>query len=158
MSAGMDQYDYEIGSQKLPLNAYKLAFNIQQTNFKAHFNYFYNNKHSFDFGINSILYKLNPGNFDPNGPQSLVKLDHLQSEQGLESAVYVSDHFTVSPKFKIDAGVRFSMFNAMGPNDINVYADGIPKSENSIINTLHYDNGKLVRPMVDQNLDLVYAM
>jgi CarboxypepD_reg-like domain/TonB-dependent Receptor Plug Domain len=145
MSAGLDQYNYEIGSQKLPLNAYKLAFNIQQTNFKAHFNYFYNNKHSFDFGINSILYKLNPGNFDPNGSQSLVKPDHLQTEQGLESAVYFSDHFTVTPKFKIDAGLRLSMFNVMGPNDINVYADGVPRSESSVINTVHYDNGKIIK-------------
>lgn len=145
MSAGLDQYNYEIGSEKLPLNAYKLAFNIQQTNFKAHFNYFYNNKHSFDFGVNAILYKLNPGNFDPNGPQSLVKPDHLQSEQGLESAVYFSEHYTVSPKFKIDAGIRLSMFNAMGPSDVNVYADGVPKSETSVINTIHYDNGKIMK-------------
>jgi hypothetical protein len=145
MSAGLDQYNYEIGSQKLPLNAYKLAFKIQQTNFKAHFNYFYNNKHSFDFGINSILYKLNPGNFDPNGSQSLVKPDHLQSEQGLESAIYFSDHYTVTPKFKIDAGIRLSMFNVMGPSDVNVYADGVPRSESSVINTLHYDNGKIIK-------------
>ena len=143
MSAGIDQYSYEIGSQKLPLNAYKLAFDIQQTNFKAHFNYFYNNKHSFDFGVNAILYKLNPGNFDPNGPQSLVKPDHLQSEQGLESAVYFSDHYTVSPKFKIDAGLRMSMFNAMGPADVNVYADGVPRSESSVISTTHYNNGQI---------------
>lgn len=145
MSAGMDQYSYEIGSEKLPLNAYKLAFNIQQTNFKAHFNYFYNNKHSFDFGVNAILYKLNPGNFDPNGPQSLVKPDHLQSEQGLESALYFSDHYTVSPKLKIDAGIRLSMFNAMGPADVNIYADGVPRSESSVINTVHYDNGKITK-------------
>ncbi len=145
MSAGVDQYNYEIGSEKLPLNAYKLAFNIQQTNFKAHFNYFYNNKHSFDFGINSILYKLNPGNFDPNGPQSLVKPDHLQSEQGLESAIYFSDHYTISPKFKIDAGIRLSMFNAMGASDVNIYAEGVPRSENSVISTTHYNSGQITK-------------
>ncbi len=145
ISIGHDQYNYEIGSQKLPLNAYKLAFDIQQTNFKAHFNYFYNNKHSFDFGINSILYNLHPGNFDPNGSQSLVKPDHIQAEQGLESALYFSDHYTVNAKFKIDAGIRMSMFNAMGPGDINVYANGVPRTENSIISTTHYDNGKIIK-------------
>jgi hypothetical protein len=74
-----------------------------------------------------------------------VKPDHLQSEQGLESAIYFSDHFTVTPKFKIDAGVRLSMFNVMGPSDVNVYADGVPRSESSLINTLHYDNGKIIK-------------
>lgn len=145
ISVGVDQYDYEIKSEKLPLNAYKLGFNIHQNYFKAHFNYFYNNKHSFEYGVNSIYYKLNPGNYDPIGNKSLIVPDHLQSEQGLESAIYFTDHYTVSNKFKIDAGIRVSMFNVLGPNDFNVYAAGVPRTENSILNTVHYDNGKLIK-------------
>ena len=55
ITGGTDQYSYTISSNKLPLNAYKMGFDIHQTYFKAHFNYYLNNKHTVDFGLNSCL-------------------------------------------------------------------------------------------------------
>lgn len=142
-TTGVDQYNYAINSQKLPLNAYKLGFDIQQTYFKAHFNYFYNNKHSFDFGVNAINYLLHPGDYDPAGPQSIIAKNHLQQEQGLEGALYFSDHYTVTSKLKIDAGIRASMFNAMGPNSFNNYAVGAPRIVENILNATNYTSGQV---------------
>jgi hypothetical protein len=61
ITGGYDRYDYDISSNKLPLNGYKMGFDINQTYFKAHFNYYLSSKHTVDFGLNSIYYKLNPG-------------------------------------------------------------------------------------------------
>ena len=141
ITGGMDQYGYETQSPKLSLNAYKLGFQIQQSYFKAHFNYFYNNKHAFDFGVNSIYYKLQPGNYDPIGTTSLIKSDHLQYEQGFENAVYFSDHYTVNSKLKIDAGIRASFFTALGPGNFNEYAPGVPRILANVIKTNNIADG-----------------
>jgi hypothetical protein len=72
ISTGLDQYKYNISSDKLPISAYKMGFDIQQVFFKAHFNYYLNNTHNIDYGLNAIRYKLNPGYFNPLGEESLV--------------------------------------------------------------------------------------
>jgi hypothetical protein len=63
ISTGLDEYKYNISSDKLPISAYKMGFDIQQVFFKAHFNYYLNNTHTIDYGLNAIRYKLNPGYF-----------------------------------------------------------------------------------------------
>ena len=55
MSTGFDRYDYSIYSEKNPVNAYSLDFDINQGYLKAHFNYYKSAKQTIDFGINSIL-------------------------------------------------------------------------------------------------------
>ena len=119
-TAGYDNYQYNISSQANPINAYSLGFDINQKNFKAYFNYFVNSRHTIEFGVNSILYKLHPGTYKPLGKESLVVADKVQPEQGLESALYVSDKYNVSSELSVEAGIRYSMFNVLGPNSFNV--------------------------------------
>ena len=104
ITAGYDNYQYNISSESNPVNAYSLGFNINQANFKAHFNYFVSSKHTIEFGLNNILYKLNPGTYKPEGKSSLVIPDKVQPEQGLESALFVSDKYSVSSALSIEGG------------------------------------------------------
>ena len=124
VTAGYDRYEYSISSEKLPLSSYKLGFDINQSYFKAHFNYYLSSKHTLDFGLNTIHYKLHPGSYQPLGSKSLVIADEMPAEQALESSLYLSDHYNLSNSFSIDAGVRYSVFNNLGPQNINNYAPG----------------------------------
>lgn len=145
VTAGYDNYQYNISSEANPVNAYSLGFNINQENFKAHFNYFANSKHTIEFGINNILYKLDPGTYKPLGKQSLVVEDKMQQEQGLESALYISDKYSISSAFSIEGGLRYSMFNVLGPDSFNVYPSGIPKTQENIIGTNYYGKNKYIK-------------
>ena len=93
---GYDYYQYDINSDANKINAYNLQFNISQASLRSDFNYYLNTKHTIEFGINSIYYKLHPGSYTPVGSESLVKPDIVPAEQGLESAVYLGDRFNVS--------------------------------------------------------------
>ncbi|GAB3689353.1 carboxypeptidase-like regulatory domain-containing protein [Spirosoma flavus] len=137
-------YSYGVSSEKQPLNAYQLDFSINQSQFKADFNYYPTNQHALDFGFSSIYYKLSPGNFQPKGEQSLIIPDVVSTEKGVESAVYIGDRFDVSSKLTISAGLRYSFYSYLGPNTVYQYAEGIPKSVNSIIDTLSYGNNKSI--------------
>jgi len=145
ITVGNDNYNYAINSQKLPLSAYQLSFSINQSYFKAHFNYNINSKHSIDYGVNSIYYSLNPGNYIPLGEKSLIKPDIIPTEQALESALYASEHYTITSALKLDAGIRFSVFNALGPKSVNEYAAGIPRTEENILRSVNYASGDIVK-------------
>ncbi len=140
-TAGFDQYEYNVTSTKNKINAYKLAFDVTQATFKADFTHLINAKHTLDYGINSIYYKLNPGTYKAAGESSLVKNDIVAAEQALESAIYIGDRFNITPDLSVHGGLRYSIFNYLGPQDVNIYPDGVPKNENNIIETKRYNGG-----------------
>jgi hypothetical protein len=145
VTAGYDKYEYNISSKKLPLSAYQLGFDINQTYFKAHFNYYLNSKHNLEFGLNGLYYKLHPGSYKPVGNQSLVLLNEVAPEQALETALYLSDRYNITNSLSLDGGIRFSMFNSMGPQNINTYAPGLPKTESNILGTVSYAKNKIIK-------------
>jgi hypothetical protein len=144
-SAGIDNYNYEIESTNNPVNGYELSFKIQQLNFKTDFTYNINPKHTLSFGLNAIRYKLQPGALEPSGKESLVVPDIVPSEQGLETALYLGDKYSITPKLSINGGLRFSMFNYLGPKAINKYVDGEPRDITSVYDTVNYANGETIK-------------
>ncbi|PWU01473.1 MAG: TonB-dependent receptor [Bacteroidetes bacterium] len=143
-TTGIDNYQYDVSSSANPVNAFDLKFKISQYNARFDFSYAASAKHSLDFGVTSVLYKLDPGSLNPVGDKSLVTPDIVQPEQGLETAVYVGDKFDISSKLSINIGLRYSMFNYIGPHDVNSYAEGLPKEESNITDTTHYNKGNVI--------------
>ena len=144
-TVGHDRYQYSISSEYNPVNAYKLGFDINQSYLKTHFNYFLNAKHKIEFGLNSILYKLHPGTYQPVGKTSMVLPDTVAREQALESALYISDRYNISNAFSIEAGLRYSMFNYLGPQNVRSYAAGIPRTEENILATGSFAKGSFIK-------------
>lgn len=144
-TAGIDRYNYSISSTTNPTNAYKLSFGIQQDYFRTDFTYTPNLKHLFTFGLSSLYYKIQPGSLTTVGQSSLVKPDVLANEQGLESALYFGDEYTISSKISVHAGLRYSVFNYLGPHDEYLYKSGVPKDRNTLLDTLSYASGKVIK-------------
>ncbi|GAC1426166.1 MAG: carboxypeptidase-like regulatory domain-containing protein [Flavisolibacter sp.] len=144
-TAGFDQYLYNIKSQRNKVNAYKLSFDINQANFKADFNYYINSQHSLNFGSSTIHYLLHSGSFTPIGDQSRVAPDIIPAEQALESAVYISDKFSVNNKLSVEGGLRYSIFNYLGPKSVNIYASGLPIEDVNLLQTHNYPKGAFIK-------------
>ncbi|HEY0355077.1 MAG TPA: TonB-dependent receptor [Flavisolibacter sp.] len=159
-SGGFDKYQYNVYSEGNKINAYTLDFDISQYNFKSDLTYSLNSKHSIDFGLNTLRYTLHPGSFTPRGSASLVTPDIVSPEQAMESALYVSDRFNVTPEFSINAGIRYSVFNYLGAKDINYYAEGLPKEESNVVETRSYAAGKIINTYQgpEWRLSLRYAL
>ena len=142
--AGIDDYNYSISSDANPVNAYKLTFKVTQYNFHGDFTYNLNANHTLGFGISSIYYKLHPGDLYPDGSKSLVVADNVPAEQALESAIYFGDHYSVSTKLSIEAGIRYSLYNYLGPQNIYTYAPGRPLETYNVIDSTYYGPGKVI--------------
>jgi hypothetical protein len=137
-------YDYSVSSEAVPVNSFQLAYSVKQANIKADFNYFLSSKHTINFGASTINYRISPGDFQPYGEESLVVPNVLQKEQGQESAIYIGDNFEVTPRLSLYGGLRFSLFQNLGPKDVFTYDPLVAKDENSILDTLQYVSGKTV--------------
>lgn len=144
-TASHSMYKYHMESQGLPLNAFDLKFDINQSQFKADFNYILHPKHTLNFGLSSVYYKLHPGSFQPRGEQSLVIPDKLEQEQALESALYLEDKFEVSPRLSINAGLRYSFYQYLGPRTVNKYVAGYPIDKIYEDGTQTYAAGKKIK-------------
>jgi hypothetical protein len=144
-TAGYDNYQYNISSENNATNAYKLGFDISQANFRTDLTYSLGLKHLFKFGVTSIYYKLHPGTFEPASSQSLVVRDKLDAEQGLESAVYLGDEYTINSNLSVNAGVRYSIFNYLGPRNQVNYAEGLPRNKNTMLDTIQFASGKIIQ-------------
>ncbi|MDH7462380.1 TonB-dependent receptor [Chitinophagaceae bacterium 26-R-25] len=142
---GYDGYKYNITSDANPVNAYDLKFDINQLYLRAGFNYYLNSKHTLDFGGSTLHYKLHPGNLQPLGDKAITTPDVVPAEQAFESALYVNDKYNVTQNLTIEGGVRYSMFNNMGPQTINNYAPGLPKTEDNILDTSVYSQGQVTK-------------
>ncbi len=144
-TGGLDHYEYAVSGDKKSIRAFELAFKIEQANFRADFDYAPNNKHYFDFGLTSVKYKLHPGSFVPVGIESLVDPNVVPAEQALESALYAGDRFNINSRLSLNAGLRYSVFNYLGPHDVYTYVVGLPKDISTIRDTLHYGSGKMIK-------------
>lgn len=142
--AGFDKYQYSVTSDDNKVNAYKMKFSIQQIYARANFVYYQSQQHGFDFGVSTMRYKLKPGSFMPLGSESLVSPDVVEDEQAQESAVYVTHRFNPTNKLSINTGLRFSVYNYLGPNSVNYYAPGQPVNEDNVTETIDHKKGKII--------------
>lgn len=144
MSGGFDKYQYAISSNANSINAFNLGFNIKQTNFKADFTYYLSNKHTISFGLTSILYKANPGTFEPNGAGSLIAPNVVAPEQALESALYLGDKYDITSKLSVSAGIRYNIYNYLGAQTIDYYAPNLPKNATNVVDSTNYKSGQVI--------------
>jgi hypothetical protein len=144
-TACYDHYQYNLAGKENPVNAYQLSFGIDQYNLKTDFTYDAGNNHTLNFGIGSIYYKLYPGAYLPVGKGSLVIPQVMENEQALQSALYLEDHFTVTDKLAIDYGIRYSLYNYLGPKTICTYPPSVPREVANIQDTIHYPAGKNIQ-------------
>ena len=118
-TVGYDQYGYDVMDTHKDVEAYNLKFNIQQGFAKLKFKSVLNDRHTLNYGLNSIYYHLMPGMMlpynIPGANLSLVKENILDTEEAVESAVYVSDTWNISDKVSADLGVRYSLFANLNP-------------------------------------------
>jgi hypothetical protein len=141
-TAGYDHYDYKNTDSTDEWVAYKLSFAINQLFAKADFAYAGVEDHQINFGGKTMLYSLSPGNYEPVGESSLVEVAHLQTDRALESALYVEDQWRITQQLSATAGIRLSMFNALGPRTYYSYHPDMLPYESTIADTLHARAGQ----------------
>ncbi len=122
-------------------NKVKIRSNVDFKQIKSNINYF-KDKQKIEFGIDAIRYSLNPGELIP-GTNTNIKPVKNQNEFANEMGVYLEDEIAFSDKLVVQAGLRGSFFQNIGPGTYRTYQEGQTRSEISLLDTLSFGKGKV---------------
>ncbi|MCK9400116.1 MAG: TonB-dependent receptor [Bacteroidales bacterium] len=139
------QYSFSTIDQQEEPTAYQHSFKIGDYRCTADFIHDLNDKNTLEYGGNVTLYMLDRGTVRPYGGNSLRTPVLLGEEQGVESAVYLSDVWDVLPWLNITAGLRLTLFNPLGPSSVYTYKPGFPKDIRYIDDTLNFSKGQAIK-------------
>lgn len=125
-------------------DAQALDNNVTYYKIKEHLTYSHSNDLSFDVGISSILYQIDPGELRPVGDLSQITPKSLEREQGLESAIFLNADWTVSPALSFSGGLRLGLYNALGPGTVYEYEDPENPILSQLRDSVRFDGAKIV--------------
>jgi len=158
---GLSRYRNDVSQSDTlkPTEAYKISSSINYNTLKLNFAWLPNDKHSVDFGINSILYKLQPGIMSPLGSLSDVITQATNKEKALETAAYISDNINFSPKISAEVGLRLTQYADIGPSNVFIFKDNAPRTTENITDTINYSANKIVKwyTSLEPRLSLRYS-
>ena len=144
LTGTFSRYQYQLRDDLSPATASALAYNLNQGNLRADFTYFAGPRHTLEAGGSTLLYGIAPGQRTALGSQSLVANATLEHEQALESALYAADRIEVSPRLALDLGLRYSLYNALGPREVLTYQPGLARTEGSVLGSQSYGRGQVL--------------
>lgn len=144
LSAGLSSYHYQVSESDTSRlwEAYKINSALHYKNIKLNFSWLPSGNHTLDFGINAVLYNIQPGRLTGLFEESIIKPFQMLSEKALENALYISDNITISQKLAVDLGIRYSLYTFLGPNKVYIYKLDLSRTPESIIDSLTYGNNK----------------
>ncbi len=117
-------------------------------------------KHRVEAGADAIFYRISPGSRNPTSDSSSINALSIQKEQGREWAIFASDEWQVNSRLTIQAGLRYALYQYVGPHDVYLYEEGVPLSKESITDTVRYGKGKSIQQYrgLEPRLSVKYAL
>jgi hypothetical protein len=139
------KYSFNDQNTEFDYNSYKQSYVLDHNEIKAVFRLGIFDNHKINFGINSTLYSINRGDFLPLEPESQVQPRSFEPEQGLESGIFIGDQWTITEKLEVYGGLRFNMYNYLGPKTVFTYEPSKPRVPETISDTLTYNSGDIIK-------------
>ena len=143
MTIGYGKYSYNV-SDNNPLSGFDLSYTMRYPTAKVDL-YIQKKKHEIILGAQSTYYDFSPGTLRPSSPLSDKKFIQIDKQQSLESGLYASDQFDVMKRLHVYFGLRFSVFQALGPGNVFTYKQGRPREILSRLDTLRFKKGENIK-------------
>jgi hypothetical protein len=137
VSLSYGEYRFRLRDRDAP-TAFDLASSISYPSLK--FDFQTDGQHKFSFGFQNTYYEFDPGRLKPISDESNVRNIKMKTEQSLESALYFSDAFYLSEKLLVEAGLRYSLFNNLGPSTVYRYKAGVSREIENIEDSTVYQH------------------
>ena len=99
----------------------QLDNNISYIKIKEQLTYFKDEKVKIDAGVSAIMYTIDPGSRFPFGDNTEIEEKILEEEKSRESSGFLNLEYGLSDKFLISGGVRFSLYQYLGPQNVYQY-------------------------------------
>jgi len=104
------------------------------------------NQHTILLGVEGKNYNITPGVKNKYGADSKVFAEQIDNEKALELAGFIQDNYAISDRFSIMAGLRYSWYSKYGSSISYMYDANKSVSDNSVIDSIFYGAGEMVKP------------
>ncbi len=144
-AAVASNYSFRTTNDEFPFSAYRHEYRIGHYEMTSDLTWVYGQKHTFSIGGSTIFYDLNRGDVVPSGTESTRMPVTLGKETGVETAVYIGDKIMLRPWLTFSGGIRYGLFNLLGPETVYDYYPEGPKDVATIKDTLRFSTGETVK-------------
>lgn len=115
LSGTFTDYRFSFNSEMDKFNI-GLSTGIRDYGAKADFSYFPGSRHRIKFGVDYIYHTFTPVSVSAEQDESIdFNTGMRQSLRNHESAVYIQDEIDITDRIRINAGLRYSMYQFTGP-------------------------------------------
>lgn len=115
-TAIFSDYTFELGAGQNGFNL-KLFSGIRDYTLKLDFDYYPSPRHSIRYGTYYSYHIFTPSTVTGKIDSVDLSPEKINRQYGNEAAVYVLDDFELNKRIRINAGLRFSAFQQIGPYD-----------------------------------------
>ncbi|REK49336.1 MAG: TonB-dependent receptor [Bacteroidetes bacterium] len=148
-------YDFQFEGGQEGFN-FKLFSGITDYNIKSDFNWFPHPGHNIKFGGQYIYHVFVPSNVSARSGDVVFDLGKTLRQYAHDLAIYINDEYDITDKLRINAGLRGTLFQQVGPFDRFV-RDPIRKV---VTDTIHYNTLENVKTYsnVEPRLSIRYTL
>lgn len=113
-SINFTRYQFELGLEQDQFE-FKLFSGIYDWNAKMDFNYLPSILHNVKFGVDYTFHKFVPSNATARSGEVDFNTGDIINNYANDGALYLSDDWDINEKLRIHAGIRYSIFQHVGP-------------------------------------------
>jgi len=126
-------YNYNLGTaNEDDPSSFLWTSTLQDYQAKGDFTWYLNSNHTLKFGFNSTLHWFDPGEARGTGSESLFTEYALEHSRALESGIYLSNDQNVGSRLILKYGLRFSIFQNIGPQTVYRYNDDFIMADSAV--------------------------
>lgn len=129
-------YFYDLGTPDDAEEYFNWKSDLDDYGLKADFSWYPSPEHTFRFGASSYYHNINPGEVSAISTGGINQTLELSIDHALESGIYFSGESNLGEKFALRYGLRYSLFNNIGPATIPGFDE-----DHQLIDTTQYEKG-----------------
>ncbi|WP_020605784.1 TonB-dependent receptor [Spirosoma spitsbergense] len=145
-TAYYSNYDYSLNTdlkQKNPNDYFRTDSRIVDYSLKPDFSLFLG-KNTVTFGGQAIFHNFQPGTATAASSGS-VRTFGLENKYSLENALYLGNEQQLTSKLQVQYGLRYSLFNYIGPGEAYTFAtDGPVGKSRAVVSTSTYKRNQII--------------
>jgi CarboxypepD_reg-like domain/TonB dependent receptor/TonB-dependent Receptor Plug Domain len=137
------KYDYKLQFGETSLDKFTWKSSISNFILKPEFTWFLNNNNEITFGGEVIYYTFDPANATAvsNGTPTNIS---IPKRYNMESSVFIGNNQKLSPTFSVEYGLRFSLFQYLGPGETYSFRDTVAGIRRTVKDTVNFKRGQTI--------------
>jgi len=147
LNLAYSKYDYKLEQKDVSVQEddYRLLTGLQYGSMKYILSWLPNEKHRVNTGLQTIGYKILPGEIRPAGSPTNVVPEKVANEQSIELGAFIDDDIDLSASTALNVGLRYARFMSMGPTTVLNYDPNQTINSGSVIDSTVFGAGQTAK-------------